>query len=575
MTKATSDDGESHPSNTLQRGKACLRCRKRKMRCDGGPGACNQCKRSKRGDACEYDDGKGKTRTQILRDTIDRLQQRVKDLEDPEYVHQHVQLHDPRRSSASLTLVDPSATPSISAANSPFSSGSSRDSWNGADYTSPSPTPMVLIGNGYAHPETSLPPYEIAMMMINTFEPHRFQCGLEIHMDTLRASLALPLHQQRHPALLHAIYLWACSVSGPDGYGHHEEHYLACTLAALKVGLRTNDRIVDVVQAMCMLSTYFLSHGRLVEGSFHCSAAAALATQCGLHQPVVQDSFPWTAAVSYNQLRISPATSEIEQRERNLAFWQVFNLDRCWSVILGKPVVIPDGRQGWNSVNVPWPQSFAEYEMGHQPDGTGFQTMRTFLSGGGNGGFSSLAQRAKASGLFHLAQSMAANWDQRTSLTANFHDDAQALEAIIQQFKPTLLPMFQVNGLPVEEKTVLVATHVLLQAAIIQLYQRLSRDDPMCYDRCLSASREIVGVLKHISDTDYDYLDPIIGPCCCSAAEILVYELDSIEVSWPLLSTTDVRNDIGIILYALSNFDIKSGWIASTLGKIQKRLVHV
>ena len=44
-----------------------------------------------------------------------------------------------------------------------------------------------------------------------------------------------------------------------------------------------------------------------------------LATQCGLHQPVVHDSFPWTAAVSYHQLRISPATSEIEQRERNLA----------------------------------------------------------------------------------------------------------------------------------------------------------------------------------------------------------------------------------------------------------------
>lgn len=209
--------------------------------------------------------------------------------------------------------------------------------------------------------------------------------------------------------------------------------------------------------------------------------------------------------------------------------------------------------------------------------------MRTFLSGGGNGGFSSLAQRAKASGLFHLAQSMASNWDQRTSLTANFHDDAQALEAIIQQFKPTLLPLFQVNGLPVEEKTVLVASHVLVQAAVIQLYQRLSRDDPICYDRCLGASREIVSILKHVSDTDYDYLDPIIGvcafslllkfmsfsnalydqPCCCSAAEILVYELDSIEVSWPLLSTTDVRNDIGVLLYALSNFDIKSGWIGS------------
>jgi hypothetical protein len=541
------------------------------MRCDGGPGPCNQCKRSKRGDTCEYDDGKGKTRTQLLRETIVRLEQRIKDLEDPEYTSPSVKLHNPHGSSGSLTLYDASTVPSISAATSPFSSGSSRDSWSGADYTSPSPAPFL---SGDAHAETSLPPFELAQMMIDIFEPHRSQCGLEIHMDSLRASLALPPAQQRHPALLHAIYLWACFVSGPEGLGPHEDHYLSCTLNALKGAVGSTDKIIDVIQSMCLLATYFLSTGRIVEGSYHCSAAAALATQCGLHQPILSDSSSWTAAVSYEQLRLPPVSNETEQRERNVAFWQVYNLDRCWSVILKKPVVISDGRQGWNSINVPWPQSFAEYEMGHLTDGTGFQTMRTFLQGGGNGGFSTLAQRAKASGLFQLADSLSANWDQRTSLTSNFHDDVQAFESVINQFTPTLVPLYQVNGLSVEEKSTLITAHTLVQAAIIQLYRRFSRDDMMSYDKCVNAAKGIVSVMKHVSDTDYPYLDPIVGPCCCSAAEILVFELDSIEVSWPLLSSVDVRNEIGVLLYSLSNLSIKGGWIASTLAKIQKRLIE-
>lgn len=52
-----------------------------RQKCDGVKPACQQCVRAKKGDCCEYDDGKGKTRTQILKETIAHLEDRVRQLE--------------------------------------------------------------------------------------------------------------------------------------------------------------------------------------------------------------------------------------------------------------------------------------------------------------------------------------------------------------------------------------------------------------------------------------------------------------------------------------------------------------
>jgi len=65
----------------LQRGSACLSCRKRKMRCDGSRPICQQCSRANRSADCEYDDGKTKTRTQLLQEKIHRLEFRLQQLE--------------------------------------------------------------------------------------------------------------------------------------------------------------------------------------------------------------------------------------------------------------------------------------------------------------------------------------------------------------------------------------------------------------------------------------------------------------------------------------------------------------
>jgi hypothetical protein len=59
---------------------------------------------------------------------------------------------------------------------------------------------------------------------------------------------------------------------------------------------------------------------------------------------------------------LKPLKMGLEHGERILAFWQVYNLDRCWSVALRKPTIIPDGPHTWNSINCPWPMDIAEYQ---------------------------------------------------------------------------------------------------------------------------------------------------------------------------------------------------------------------
>lgn len=75
---------------------------------------------------CEYDDGKGKTRTQILRETIARLESRVRELEDPDRSLTSVQLFDPHalvfsepESSSSSAAESPSSIP-FSTSHSPY-----------------------------------------------------------------------------------------------------------------------------------------------------------------------------------------------------------------------------------------------------------------------------------------------------------------------------------------------------------------------------------------------------------------------------------------------------------------------
>jgi len=159
---------------------------------------------------------------------------------------------------------------------------------------------------------------------------------------------------------MNAVYLWACFISRPEPLSQHEEHYLQHALDALPEALRSNDRIIDVIQASCLLSLYFLANGRLLEGSYHASAAASLSVQTGLGGRPYLSTPGWCSDSMDSEMK--PVSSDIRDGERILAFWQVYNLDRCWSVVLRKPCIIPDNPDTRHSVCCPWPQEIKDYE---------------------------------------------------------------------------------------------------------------------------------------------------------------------------------------------------------------------
>lgn len=190
---------------------------------------------------------------------------------------------------------------------------------------------------------------------LDIFAPHSQQCGLEISISSLSDSLISTAEKQRHPVLLNSIYLWACFVSRPEPLCQHEEYYLTQALESLKDSLHQGDRVLDIIQGSCLLVSYLFSNGRTREGSYHLGGAVSLALQYQLHQGLLFDR-------AAGGVMSTSSFPDPTSWERISAFWQVYNLDRCWSVVMQKPAMIPDGPDAWSSINCPWPQAPTHYE---------------------------------------------------------------------------------------------------------------------------------------------------------------------------------------------------------------------
>lgn len=241
--------------------------------------------------------------------------------------------------------------------------------------------------------------------------------------------------------LMNAIYLWSCYLSRPGSLSEHEQLYLSRSLAALNDSIANPSRVVDLIQASCLLSIYFMTNGRLLEGSYHASAAATLALQWGLHQIGSPEVAPGVITNDWDSsFRLEPAKDAIEQGERICAFWQAYVLDRCWSVALQRPCIFPDSTHPRTTITTPWPQPMEEYEavssgcpqnpvrsvrcihdqslQGELDIGDGSPTVDTFFARRAQtaamlGGFSVHALRAKASALLDSANKLSSSWNPR------------------------------------------------------------------------------------------------------------------------------------------------------------------
>ncbi|KAI0708903.1 hypothetical protein C8T65DRAFT_739974 [Cerioporus squamosus] len=575
----------------LQRGKACLRCRKRKMRCDGAKPACAQCVRAKKTDACEYDDGKGKTRTQLMREHIARLEMRVKELENPEQSAPSMTLFDPHaispyysESSSSSSYGSPGKfSYSASASPSPFDEQARRTMLSPLSMDSPEVDPRAWENFNFGTDLASVPAVSYNGMdappldhiLLEIFIPHRHQCGLDIHVGRLRDSLSLPASEQRHPVLMNAIFLWACYLSRPGSLSQYEQLYLSRTSTALADALQYTNKAIDIIQACCLLSVYYISNGRLLEGSYYSAAASTLAIQCRLHQ-IGSENVPvhdnWDASFD-----LPPPKDSIERGERISTFWQVYTLDRCWSVMLRRPATLPDSDHPWASITTPWPQRIEDYENGELDIGGGSPTIRAFFvqqaQSNSLSGFSTLALRVKVSALYEGANRLSSSWSPRSLASSAFSENFSAFEHSIMRFTTTLVPLHQVGGAMPDDKYALIVIHSLAHASMIRLHASFMLDDTGSRDKCLRAARSVIHVTKLITDADFEFLDPVIGSCWASAAKVLEHELSRLQSSWPdPLNTMEVRGDLEALLYVMTKLGAKFPLVAYHAAKVQSCL---
>ena len=52
---------------------------------------------------------------------------------------------------------------------------------------------------------------------------------------------------------MNAIYLWACYLSRPGSLSEHEPHYLSRVLSAMTDAIQYPSKVIDVIQASCIL----------------------------------------------------------------------------------------------------------------------------------------------------------------------------------------------------------------------------------------------------------------------------------------------------------------------------------
>lgn len=196
---------------------------------------------------------------------------------------------------------------------------------------------------------------------LEAFASHTHQCGFELDMNRFRHPGRMAPHPS--PALTNAVNLVGYYFLSSPYFAEAEASMLTETIGAIATGIQHSDRLVDVVSASCLLAFYYYVNGQAVEGYQHCFAAVSLAITLGLHQLCTD---PRKADIDTFPLK-PHAQDAAELRDRISTFWQVYNLDRAWSVANQLPIALPDVRS--LEIRTPWPkraQPFVSFSIPHK-----------------------------------------------------------------------------------------------------------------------------------------------------------------------------------------------------------------
>ncbi|KAF7339095.1 Transcriptional activator protein acu-15 [Mycena venus] len=538
----TSSPTSHSPRSNLPRGKACMSCRRRKIKCDGRKPICSQCLRSPgTADDCEYP-LEGRSRTQQLEETIKKLQSRIGELEATANDQSSILLHEPydNGDASYMALEIPQYI----------------DSWSPSIPVdiSTSPSSRVTTPTSTSSSSTLVleePPANLTEQLVDGFLDNFTHVGFFLDPSSFRHSalLAFPFgHYDRpSPALLSAVYMWGSRLSqAPRHSVYNEDAFLVCTLQNIHQDLGGNHphRVMHGIQAEILLSLYYLTLGRPVEGIYHSSAAVSLAISANLH--LIKSSSQTTPpqpCFGVLETSFSPPAHALEEGERINAFWTAVIVNNYWVAAHGSPSAIPYHD---TPIDTPWPHDLCDYVSSvsgfsssystssatpipeyHQHlydtlgSGSG-GTVAKFLAGLSVDGFSGLAYHAKASILLERAITFSTRYSD--------HADAAAfnsLDVILEQFMLSIPLALELRG--VESKRSLLVTQTLTHAAIIRLHAHRIHTSEVSRSKYMTAARAVVHIINSTNFSDWPQIDPILGILWTTVCEVFIGELSSME----------------------------------------------
>ncbi|KAJ6612333.1 hypothetical protein B0H10DRAFT_2052513 [Mycena sp. CBHHK59/15] len=514
-TKAPRKRAPKPRTEPLRRGKACLNCRHLKIRCDGARPVCGPCTRVPKDDDCEFTDGH--SRTKELQRTINRLQARVEELENPD------------RILPSIVLTNPN-----SLSEDPGSHSSVLDFYN----SSPS-SPASSIISGRSSPDIESdhsligvqePPITMIQMLFDQFLPHASQFGFFMHVGRFRSSTLLRLpfgHAARpSPALLCAVYLWGVHLSRSQPLISYEAVFIRRAQQHISTELSDSahpSHRIHTIQA---------------HAEFHMNGAVTLSLGYHLHKihSSRPSSPPLLSVPGLIEVFPNPPRDEVEEGERINAFWAVFCLQTNLIVAVRPANSLGMLESPGLEIDTPWPLDMADYELGLlPPDFLGSATIQNFLNDGGPGTSSIFALQAQASVLLQRATQLARKWNPSMQPQAfSAHMSASAwLDARIQQFRLSVPPLSDYYSRGQEART-LAVVHSLLAAAVIQLYHTAAGAGPTC----ITAARAIIEALGDTNVPDFMAAAPVVGALLRMACQVLIAEVEKARYFRTTLGST-------------------------------------
>ncbi|KAJ3874544.1 hypothetical protein F5051DRAFT_505818 [Lentinula edodes] len=517
----------------LKRGKACLTCRFFKIRCDGARPICGPCQRTPKDDPCEYANGPGRSRAQVLQETVCRLEARLREYEHPEETpsmvlsnpYEQVQGHHSNE-------IMPGSSSSQSLRSSPTLLFSA---------TSPLRSSRASVSSGLSDRASTSAESRISLPgtrnLLQRFFANAVSFGFFLNHSRFSDSALLPLdfgHQSRPcPGLLNTVYLWGIHLSSPTQRRYLEHTLLMRALRDTASDLSTSNphphRFMHTIQAETLLGYYFFRNGEVLQAKRHASSAASLALGCGLN------TLRSSREQQQSSLNISllPPQDAIEEGERINAFWAVFTLCRDISLAVDplRSVCGVFDAPGCR-IDTPWPLDMDMYRKNILPtrsSSTVYEFLNHIQQNVDEHQLASATNMVtKASLLLHQASFVAGQYSPTLPTTDAqiFFAAFQSVHHLIDFLCSQLSPLEELDHQNQKSSTFreIYLAHSLIHGSIIRLNEIFSDSDADCRQKCVKSAQAMIHG-GGLNVAEFECVNPIMGMLWGLACQTLVQEI--------------------------------------------------